>query len=135
VRNADVQLEIARGRALSPERVAKLPADCLGLLRMSYSDPARDKKALDTTRKRIKRALQAIDPPAPVQSSLLYDGVLGLGVGSGVNVSATGLGCGSQIAAASAVGYPAIGRVAAIERDRLVIDPLLLPSPLSYYRR
>jgi hypothetical protein len=134
VRNPKVRLQIMPGRALSPERVARLQSDCLELLRMPYSDPARDERALDARRKRIKRALEAIEPLSPVRSWVVHDGSLGLEVGSGVNVSATGYGAGSQIAVASAVGYPGIGRVAGIDGERVIFDPLRLPDPSSYYR-
>ncbi len=84
VRNPHVPLVIVRGRALGPERAARLQADCLRLLRAPHSCPARDRRALDAARKRIKRALEAIDPPSPVRSWVLHDGSPGLGVGSGV---------------------------------------------------
>jgi hypothetical protein len=129
VRNPKVRLQIAPGRALSHERADKLKADCLELLRMPYRAPARDQGALDARKKRIKRALKAIDPLSPVQSWVVQDGSLGLGVGSVVNVGATGYGADSQIAVASAPGFPAIGAVSALDGERVIVEPIRLPDP------
>ena len=49
-------------------------------------------------------------------------------------MSATSYGVGSHMAVASAAGHPVLGRVAALERERVLIDPLRVPERFSFYR-
>lgn len=134
VRDPHVSLEIAPGRALTPERGARLRADCSRLLGAPYRYPARERRALDAARKRIQRALEAIDPTSPVRAWLPCGGSGALRIGSAVNVSATAFGAGSPMAVASAAGHPVLGHVVALERERVLIDPLRVPERFSFHR-